>query len=114
MSDRSSMRGEIVVYYGDRALPATPGERLLDVILKAGVDHRHICGGHGFCTSCRVEVMEGGEGLSTLSDLERERLGPAAGTLRLACQTRVYGHASVRVPPPAPSRFSPFDDDPES
>ncbi|HZS93575.1 MAG TPA: 2Fe-2S iron-sulfur cluster-binding protein [Chloroflexota bacterium] len=89
-----------------RPLEGTIGARLLDAILDAGVDHRHICGGIGFCTSCRVEVIDG-EGLSPVSSLERERLGREAGRLRLACQTRLRGDARVRTPPKKPSRFPP-------
>ncbi|MGH2442838.1 MAG: 2Fe-2S iron-sulfur cluster-binding protein, partial [Chloroflexota bacterium] len=93
--------------YAARALPANCGDRLLDVILRAGIDHRHVCGGNGFCTSCRVEVIDTGEGLSPVSSLERDRLGADAGRLRLACQATIHGRAAVRVPLPGPSRFSP-------
>jgi ferredoxin len=96
--------------YGDRCIDARPGCTLLETILDAGFDHRHICGGRGFCTSCRVEVLEGAENLSPVSSLERYRLGKDAGRLRLACQTVLRGPAGVRVPKPAPSRFSPDGD----
>jgi ferredoxin len=86
------------------------GCRLLDAILGAYPEHRHICGGRGFCTSCRVEVVDGAGNLSPVSALERERLGRDAGRLRLACQTRLLGEAAVRVPRLGTSRFSPFDD----
>jgi 2Fe-2S ferredoxin len=102
--------GSLQVQYGAVVINATHGQRLLDAILDAGVDHRHVCGGLGFCTSCRVEVMSGAEGLSPVSALERERLGRDAGRLRLACQTTVHGDAGVQVPKPAPSRFSPDGD----
>src|SRR5881275_121833 len=92
--------------YGDQEIAAVRGERLLDIILEAGFDHGHICGGRGFCTSCRIEVLRGAEGLSPVSQLERERLGADAGRLRLACQTRLYGRAEIRVPPPTRGRFS--------
>lgn len=95
--------------YGDSIIETRAGNRLLDVILSAHPEHRHICGGRGFCTSCRVEVIEGEEGLSPVSTLERERLGGDAGRLRLACQTRLLGEAAVRVPRPRSNRFSPFD-----
>lgn len=97
--------------YGDQSLSAEPGSRLLDVILQAGIDHRHICGGNGFCTSCRVEVVGSSEGLSAVSALERERLGRLAGPVRLACQTRIYGNTAVSVPRPVSSRFSPDGDE---
>lgn len=99
----------ISVRYGDRDLNVPPG-RLLDALLAAGADHRHICGGHGFCTSCRVEVLAGEENLSPVSPRERERLGRDAGRLRLACQTRIHGPVRIRVPVPQ-RRFSPFDED---
>ena len=94
--------------YGDRSVSASSGVRLLDAILDAGIDHRHICGGFGFCTSCRVEVISGEEHLSPVSALERERLGKDAGRIRQACQTYVYGPAALAVPRPI-SRFSPDD-----
>jgi ferredoxin len=106
-----SPNDDATVHYGGQALPGARGRRLLDVVLDGGIDHRHICGGHGFCTSCRVEVLEGADHLSPVSWLERERLGPDAGRLRLACQTIVLGDVSVRVPRPAPSRFSPDEED---
>lgn len=93
--------------YAGTALPAHAGARLLDVILGAGIDHRHICGGNGFCTSCRVEVLGGFENLSQVSALERARLGSDAGVLRLACQTRILGPASIRPARPRSSRFGP-------
>lgn len=96
--------------YGDRLIESVRGARLLDVILTAGIDHHHICGGHGFCTSCRVEVLSGSDHLSPVSPLERERLGKDAGRMRLACQTTVEGDASVCVPRPVRGRFS-LDDD---
>ena len=99
-----------VVRYGADEIPVNSGKRLLDAILEAGFEHRHICGGRGFCTSCRVEVTSAANGLSPVSSLERERLGADAGRLRLACQCVVRGSVGVRVPPPAPSRFSPDGD----
>lgn len=107
--DASGHRGAVEITYGGTVVHAVPGARLLDAILSAGIDHRHICGGNGFCTSCRVEVVDGGQGLSPVSHLERDRLGPEAGRLRLACQARVLGPVHVRVPRPT-SRFSPFDE----
>lgn len=95
--------------YGDASIPALPGARLLDVILSCHPEHRHVCGGHGFCTTCRVEVIDG-RGLSPVSTLERDRLGREAGHLRLACQTSVQGDAHVRVPARRPSLFPPDGD----
>lgn len=106
-SYRQEGRSTVHIAYADRDVEASTGQRLLDAILRAGIEHRHICGGRGFCTSCRVEIMSGAQNLSPVSALERERLGADAGRLRLACQTCVFGPLALRVPIPAPSRFSP-------
>jgi ferredoxin, 2Fe-2S len=111
MAAPSSETDRVKLRYGDEDLVSRRGQRLLDAILSAGIDHRHVCGGHGFCTSCRVEVVAGSEALSPVSSLERERLGLEAGCLRLACQTVIQGNASIRVPEVAAPRFSPFEDD---
>lgn len=102
--------GSVEIGYGPDAVSGQAGQRLLDLLLAAEIDHRHICGGRGFCTSCRVEVLSDTDGLSPVTALERERLGNDAGRLRLACQATVRGHVCVRVPLPAPSRFSPDGD----
>jgi adenylate cyclase len=77
---------------------AERGIRLLDAILLQGLPHRHLCGGHGFCTSCRVEVLDAGSGLEPVSALERDRLGEKAGQLRLACQTILTGDVRIALP----------------
>jgi ferredoxin len=78
--------------------------------LGAGIEHRHICGGNGFCTSCRIELIGDPGALSPVTALERERLGKDAGRLRLACQCVVRGRVQLRIPRPRPSRFSPYGD----
>lgn len=101
--------GRAVLRYGDVSIAISRRVRLLDAILGSNPEHRHICGGHGFCTSCRVEVIDG-NGLSPVSALERDRLGREAGPLRLACQTWVEGDAHVRVPAPRRGLFPPDGD----
>lgn len=96
--------------YGGVPVDATVGQRLLDALLAAGIDHRHICGGNGFCTSCRVEVLGDQTTMSAVTELERERLGHEAGRLRLACQAAILGPAAVRVPPPRTAGFAPDGD----
>jgi adenylate cyclase len=95
--------------HGETVVWVKPGQRLLDAILRAGIEHRHLCGGNGFCTSCRVEVLSGSDHLSPVSALERQRLGKDAGRLRLACQSRFTGPIHVRPARPLSSRFSLYD-----
>lgn len=72
---------------------------LLETAKAAGIDIRNDCGGHGVCGTCRLEVLEGADGLSEITDPERKHL---AGLLeegwRLACQTTSSAAVRVRVP----------------
>ena len=103
----STRPSEVDLVYEGRHIRAHAGQRLLDALLAAGADHRHICGGRGFCTSCRVEILDGDRNVSPVSLLERIRLGPAAGHQRLACQTTLHGPARICVPRVTRARFSP-------
>ncbi len=99
-SDPAPWGALCTVTYGEdrQTFRAKVGTRLLDAILAHQPDHRHVCGGNGFCTSCRVRVEEGS--LTRPNHLERERLGARCGELRLACQCRLEGDVTV-VPPKA-------------
>lgn len=68
---------------------AAPGDNLLDLAQRAGVDLSAVCGGVGVCGSCRVTVISGDVSAPTL--LEDDLLTPAEqqNSVRLACQTAV-------------------------
>jgi adenylate cyclase len=77
---------------------AKPGKTLLDVALKAGIPHTHACGGNARCTTCRVLVVDGEQGLAEPTWKETrvaKKLG-LGGKYRLACQTKIEGDATVR------------------
>ena len=89
-----------------RTIEVSEGDSLIRTALQAGVHINASCGGEGVCAKCRVQVEEGeiGEGLS-------ERLSPEdieAG-YRLACQARVTGDATIRVPVESAMDRSVFD-----
>ena len=94
-----------IVYCGQSA-PAELHQTLLVNLIRAGFDHQYLCGGRGFCTSCRVQVLSGAGSLSAATQAERERLGSDCGRLRLACQAVVLGPVEVDVAAPRPARFS--------
>ena len=63
---------------------------MLESLQIAKVPHASVCGGRGRCTTCRVAVHEGLEGLELPNEIERRALamiGATAG-IRLACQVR--------------------------
>lgn len=64
------------------------------------IDWLQACGGKGRCTSCKMIVTEGAEQLGELTIPEQgyrnQRL--LKPNERLACQVKVTGNISVRVP----------------
>jgi len=77
-----------------------PGESLLEGALKAGVSLAHDCGGKLACSTCSVEVREGGQLLSepTEDELDMlERAGIAQDGARLACQATGSGEVVIGI-----------------
>lgn len=75
------------------------GQTLLEAARRAGVDLVSLCGGEGWCYTCRVRLSHGE--LTPLTSVERDALTPeeiAAG-FRLACQAEPHGDVTVEVPP---------------
>lgn len=74
---------------------------LLDAAGSLGFSLNHDCGGSASCSTCRVEVMMGGEHLSEIDFDEQDLLDREALTEpyhRLSCQALVLGDVVVRVP----------------
>jgi ferredoxin len=76
----------------------TSGEQsLLDISVANKIPHWRECGGNGRCTTCRVRVLHGSTNLSPRSKREDE-VAEARGwdpSVRLACQTRLLGEATI-------------------
>jgi len=61
-----------------------------------------LCEGRHECGNCVVEVLQGAEALSPMTDTERvllEDLGVGPG-VRTACTARIHGDVTVRIPRP--------------
>ena len=61
----------------------------------------HDCGGNASCSTCRVDVMVGGEHLSEIDFEEQDLLDREALTepfYRLSCQAKILGDVMVQVP----------------
>ena len=66
-----------------------------------GFPLNHDCGGNASCSTCRVEVMVGGEYLSEIDFEEQDLLDREALTEpyhRLSCQAKILGDVMVQVP----------------
>jgi len=94
-----------VTFHPDsRRVEVRDGERLLTAAWKAGVGIKSVCGGHGKCGSCLVEVdgcASPPGALTPLSAEERELLPPQPEQrgFRLACLCDVHGDLTLSVPP---------------
>jgi adenylate cyclase len=71
---------------------------LLDVSLKHGIPHTHVCGGKARCSTCRVLVVDNPDHLRPRTDAERV-LATRKGfddSIRLACQAGLCGDVTIR------------------
>ena len=73
------------------------GTTLLEACEAAAIPIDSACGGFAACNSCRVEVLDGADGLSPRLPEEDPFLD--ADDQRLACQARIVGPVSVRLAP---------------
>jgi uncharacterized 2Fe-2S/4Fe-4S cluster protein (DUF4445 family) len=71
------------------------GANLLTSLKEAGISIESVCGGHGVCKKCVVEVVSGRLTEPTAAEAEVRGLSKS---FRLACQTYVLGDVVVRVP----------------
>ena len=73
---------------------------VLEAAVEELIEIRHNCGGLGMCTTCRIQVVEGGETLDPPNAAELDRLGAQRieNGWRLACQTILRGDLTIRLP----------------
>ena len=74
---------------------------LLEAAESLGFPLKHECGGSASCSTCRVDVIMGGEHLSDIDFEEQDLLDREALTEpyhRLSCQATVFGDVVVQVP----------------
>jgi ferredoxin len=89
----------------DREVVAAGGANLRLKAIENGVDiYKFVgkmmnCGGYGQCGTCIVEIVEGMENLSPLTDVEKRKLKKKPDNYRLACQTLVNGPVTVKTKP---------------
>jgi adenylate cyclase len=84
----------------DKTIRASSDSTILEATLKAEINHIHVCGGIGRCTTCRVYIMEGLSNCRPRNEKERQlaeklRFPP---DIRLACQTKINGNITIRRP----------------
>lgn len=90
-------------YPDGRRVRVRPGATLLEASRAAGIPHASACGGRGRCTTCRVAVTDGLDGLPEPNATEAAALARihAPPGVRLACQVRPRAPLAVRPLIPA-------------
>ena len=89
-----------------RSIEVSDGDSLIRSALQAGVHINASCGGEGVCAKCRVLIEQGNVAEGVSERLSQEDI--EAG-YRLACQARVTGDATIRVPVESAMDRSVFD-----
>ncbi len=82
-----------------RRAEARPGDTLLAVAQRAGVELTALCGGAGLCDTCRVRVVAGRVSPPSLVEEGEFSAAELAQGWRLACQTEALGDVRVDIPP---------------
>jgi len=79
-----------LTYPGGRVVTVPTGFSVLEASRWAGIPHASVCGGRGRCSTCRVDVVAGTDGLAPAAPEERRLLDSigAPESVRLACQLR--------------------------
>jgi adenylate cyclase len=98
------VRPRIKVSYADGAEVITgTGPSLLEISRIWNIPHASVCGGRARCSTCRVRVLEGLDGLDPPSEMEKTvlaRVGAGDG-VRLACQIHPSNDLKVATLLPA-------------
>ncbi len=76
-----------------------PAQSLLELARELGVDLVSLCGGHGQCARCRVQIVEGEVSEPTSADEQHLTARELADGFRLACGCFPRSDCRVGVPP---------------
>ena len=81
-----------------REVEFSEAQSILEISNENQVEHLHVCGGLGRCSTCRVQILDGLENCSERSQKEQliaDKLD-FPDDVRLACQTLLSGNAKIR------------------
>jgi len=91
----------IIENLGQKELSVNPsGLSVLGHLQANSIDWMHACGGKGRCTTCRMIVLSGDEGLGEVTAAEEKyrKAGLLLQNERLACQVKPTADLMVKVP----------------
>ena len=86
-----------------------PDQSLLEVVLEAGIELHHNCGGGCACSTCHIYIKKGAEFLQELSDKEEDFIDRAVNPRlesRLGCQCELLaGSGAIEIQLPDQTQF---------
>lgn len=73
------------------------GENLMEILLINSIPVASSCHGDGVCSKCRIQINQGMENLSLISDYETQlkQKNKIPECERISCMTLVYGDVSI-------------------
>ena len=83
----------------DRQIHARPGESLLTAAREAGIMLQAVCGGHGTCGRCRIQIIKGNASPAELKERSYFSSQQLEAGWRLACLLVPHGDMTVSIPP---------------
>ncbi|OYX00627.1 MAG: hypothetical protein B7Z14_08455, partial [Bosea sp. 32-68-6] len=88
-----------VRFVGHGVRKLAPGATVLEMFRRFGIPHAALCGGRARCATCRVLVLDGGDGLPPPGPNEAKLLRRIAAPdrVRLACQIRPRDDLQVQI-----------------
>jgi adenylate cyclase len=88
-----------VRFVGHGVRKLAPGATVLEMFRRFGIPHAALCGGRARCATCRVLVLDGGDGLPPPGPNEARLLRRIAAPerVRLACQIRPRDDLQVQI-----------------
>lgn len=88
-----------VRFVGHGVRKLSPGATVLEMFRRFGIPHAALCGGRARCATCRVLVLDGGDGLPPPGPNEAKLLRRIAAPdrVRLACQIRPRDDLQVQI-----------------
>ncbi|MBI4333855.1 MAG: DUF4445 domain-containing protein [Chloroflexi bacterium] len=82
-----------------RRVACPPGRSLMDCARSQGIGVSSVCGGHGTCNSCKVQVVRGAVSPPTPVELKTFQQHELQAGWRLACQALPESDCKLHVPP---------------
>lgn len=91
---------KVTFYPSGQSGEVAPETSLLDAARQLGLELAHECGGFASCSTCRVIIESGERHLSVIEFEEEDMMDLAqlSPPYRLACQAKLRGDVTVRIP----------------